>query len=392
LFLGERIVNKFLRILKLIVRIIIYIPKKIIRGIVNTIKDVGRIVKRKYNNSYKIKARMIEIEKQLENQKTNYIGICHPEWIGVRNATKDLFENEVIEIKEIATEKEARLIAQRIVDAGKEMVCFNAFAYGWDNIARNLKKINSSILIRLVIHGSNALLSEPYDWDVFRMMLQLYDEKVIDQIGFVKKSLYEFYKAKGYNVFFLMNDVNIENKEEYITKAKEKNENKLKIGFYASGDRWVKNSYNQISAASLFKDAVVDVLPINFKTETMANLYQVNLQGTTTNVSREEMYKRLANNDINFYVTFTECAPLIPLESLELGTICITGNNHHYFENSELEKYLVVNRPDDIMAIYEKANYALEHKDEIMSLYKKWKEDYSKEVKKNRQEFFELKK
>ena len=383
--------NKFLRVLKLFIRIIIYIPRKIVMGIFNTIKDVGRVFKRKYNDNYKIKARMIAVKEQLSNQESNYLGICHPEWIGVRNATNDLFGKEVLVIKEIATDKEGKLIAQEIAKAGKEMVCFNAFAYGWEKIARNLKQINSSILIRLVVHGSNALLSEPYDWDVFRTMLQLYDEKVIDQIGFVKKSLYEFYKEKGYNVFFLMNDVNVENKAKYI-EAKETNREKIRIGFYASGDRWVKNSYNQISAASLFKNAIVDIVPINFKTETMANLYQVNLQGGTTTVSREEMYKKLANNDINFYVTFTECAPLIPLESLELGTVCITGNNHHYFENSELEKYLVVNRPDDIMAIYEKANYALEHKDEIMELYKKWKENYSNEVRKNRQEFFDFKK
>ena len=384
--------NKILRIIKklikLFIKIIIFIPKRIIMGIYNMIRDVYHSFKTRYNNHFKIKSRLNAVKEQLANQKENYLGICHPEWIGVGNATRDLFGKEVLEIKEIVTDKEARLIAEEIVKAGKKMICFNAFAYGWEKIARSIKQIDNTILVRIVIHGSNALLSEPYDWDVFKTMLDLYNEKTVDQLGFVKKSLYEFYKAKGYNTFFLMNDVIVEDKEKYIKEKKNKSDDKLRIGFYASGDRWVKNSFNQITAASLFENAVVDALPINYKTETLAKYYGVDLQGSKVNVTREEMYKKLASNDINLYVTFTECAPLIPLESFELGTICITGNNHHYFEGTELEKYLVVNRPDDIMAIYKQAKYALEHRDEIMKLYKSWKEKYSKEVEQNRKEFF----
>ena len=221
-------------------------------------------------------------------------------------------------------------------------------------------------------------------------MLNLYNAKYVDKLCFVKKSLYEFYKAKGYNSLFLMNDVNIDNKEKY--KSKEKNTQEvLKVGLYSSGDRWVKNTYNQLSAVSLLKNAHVDCIPLNGKITTMAKLYNINIGGKTNNVSREEMYKRLANNDINLYITFTECAPLIPLESLELGVICITGNNHHYFKGTELEKYLVVDKVDDIMEIYNKINIALENKERILELYQEWKKEYSKEAKENVEEFLKIK-
>ena len=87
----------------------------------------------------------------------------------------------------------------------------------------------------------------------------------------------------------------------------------------------------------------------------------------------------MAKNDINFYVTFTECAPLIPLESLELGVPCITSNNHHYWKDTKLEKYLVVEKADNVNAIYKKASYCLEHKDEVLELYKDWKKNNDKE-------------
>ena len=64
----------------------------------------------------------------------------------------------------------------------------------------------------------------------------------------------------------------------------------------------------------------------------------VKLEGLERPIPRNELIKRLANNDLNLYVTFSECAPMLPLESFEVGVPCLTGNNHHYFKNTELEK------------------------------------------------------
>ena len=366
--------------------VIYKIPVKIIMNIISKTKSCFQSLKFKYNVYFNRDKRVKKIRELLKEQDSNYLGICHPNWIGVKNSTKDTFGNNVIEIPEIYNEVEAKLIAKEIILAGKKMVAFNAFAYGWEKIMKALKIEKNDIIVRLVVHGSNALLSEPYDWDVYKKMISLYNEKIIDQLVFVKKSLFEFYKKKGYNTLFLMNDVIIKDKEKYIVKNK--NNDKIKIGFYTSGDRWVKNTYNQLSAISLIDNCTLDCVAINEKISTMSQLYNINLSGEWNSISREELYERLAKNDINVYVTFTECAPLIPLESLELGTLCITGNNHHYFEDSELENYLVVNRVDNIMDIYQKINFALEHKAEIFEIYKCWKEKYSKEVQRNREEFF----
>ncbi|MBR0351175.1 MAG: hypothetical protein IJH76_05125 [Clostridia bacterium] len=332
--------------------------------------------------------RVNKIKQALSKQSEKYVAICHPEWIGVKNSTKYTFGDNILEIREQYTKKEAYMISKEIVNAGKKMVVFNAFANGWENIITSLKEIKPDIIVKLIIHGGNALLSECYDWEVHNIMLNLYERGQVDELCFVKKSLYEFYKAKGYNSSFLMNDVIIENKEQYIPKNKD---NKvLKIGLYSSGDRWVKNTYNQISAISLFEDVKLDCIPINSKISTLCRRYKVNLTGEETNVPKEEIYKRIANNDINVYVTFTECAPLIPLESLELGTVCITGDNHHYFTGTELEKYLVVTKEDDIMEIYNKIKYDLENREKILELYKEWKKEYSKKAKESVEKFLSI--
>lgn len=356
--------------------------------IIHRCSRIYNFFRMKYSIYVNRNKRAKKIKEELSKQDDYYVAICHPEWIGVKNATKDTFGNNVIEIREMYTKKEADMIANEIVNAKKKMVIFNAFAYGWENIVLSLKKYNSKIKVKILIHGGNALLSEPYDWNVHNLILDLYGKEKVDEIGFVKKSLYEFYKAKGYRASFLMNDININNKEQYILENKE--HNGLMVGLYASGDRWVKNTYNQISAISLIENVKLDCIPINNKISTLSRRYDVNLTGEEHNVSREELYKRMANNDINVYVTFTECAPLIPLESLELGTVCITGDNHHYFTGTELEKYLVVSKEDDIIEIYNKIKYALENREKIMKLYKEWKKDYSLKAKKSKEEFLKL--
>lgn len=360
---------------------------KIKHRITDKIKKILDYWKMKYSIHFNRKKRVNDVIKKLENQKGEYIVVHHPDWLGVTNATKDSFKY-TIGLREQYTQKEAQMMAKAIVDSGRKMVIFNAFAYGWQYIIKEIKNLNNNIKIKVVFHGGNALFVEPYDWDVFNIIIDLYKGNKIDEIGFVKKSLYEFYKEKGYNASFIMNNLEILNKEEYINNKE--NSNTVKVGMYASGNRWVKNTFNQISAISLIPNVEMDCVPTNDKILTLARKYDLNVNGVDKNVSREELYKRMASNDVNVYVTFTECAPLIPLESLELGVPCITGDNHHYFEGTELEKYLVVTKEDNIMAIKDKILYCLENKEKIMELYKDWKKEYNEKSKKSIEEFLKI--
>ena len=58
-----------------------------------------------------------------------------------------------------------------------------------------------------------------------------------------------------------------------------------------------------------------------------------------------------------------------------MGVPCLTGNNHHYFQGTELEKYLVINQETDIDLIKEKILKAVKHREEIIRLYKIFSND-----------------
>lgn len=290
------------------------------------------------------------------------------------NSTKDLFDNTV-GIKEVLNKKQLDAIVNAIIDTRVKYVIFSSITYGWKEIVEKLKEINKDIKIKFLWHGSHAMFVERDEAYFLYSIIELMDRGIVDSIGFFKESMAEFYKQKGYNAFFVTNNVNnikITNKEAF-----KKEEGKVYLGSYAAGDRWGKNAVNQLSAASMVKNSVVDIIPVTPLISEFCETMNICINDRNLGyLPRQELLNRMALNDVNLYVTFTECSPVVPLESLELGVPCITGNNHSYFKGSKLEDYLVVKSEDDINEIYDKIKYCLNNKEEIIRLYKEWKKDY----------------
>ncbi|MEG2310401.1 MAG: glycosyltransferase [Clostridia bacterium] len=377
---------------KIIVKIFTF-PIRIFRKIKNLFKTKTKNImyrlKQCFSIYFNINKRLKSIQEKLDAKKDcNYLVIHNPDWLGVTSSTCSLFENTV-GICDVFTEKEGEKIAKLLCSQKKELLIFSGIARGYSCIIENIRKIDKKVIIKVLWHGSNALLVEDPDWYAFERVLSLYKRGDINELGFVKKSMYEFFKAKGYHAAFIPNTVDID-----IDEIKKENVSKpegLCFGLYASLDRWVKNTYNQISAISLFEGAKIDITPMNYKTEQFAQILGLDTSlSNKTNIKRSKLLANMARNDVNVYVTFTECSPMIPLESLELGVPCITGDNHHYFENTKLEEYLIVTKEDNIMAIYDKIEVCLENKDKIIQLYKEWKKKYCVNAQKAKEDFLRI--
>ena len=369
------------------------IVKKEIKNIAKVILfPVVLIRNRKRKSDYinECKKMLDDSLEHISKNNNTVIAFYRIDWLGTSYATRETFDN-TIGIKELFFDDLIEYYATRLCEANLKMIVFSAFDLTWFKLVAKIKKIKPKQTIKVIWHGSNAVNTEDFDWKVLKKILEFNKKKLIDSIAFVKKSMYQFYSSKGYKCEFLMNTLTIENKDSYQLKTPY-DDNYIRIGVYASGDRWVKNFYNQLSAASMIKNHLIDCIPVSDKTREFAELIHANIVGVSKPIPREEILKRIANNDINVYVTFVECAPLLPLESMELGVPCITSNNHHYWENTELEKYLVVNAPDNIMEIKEKIEYVLKNKNQIMKLYKEWKKKYDLECKKNLRSFTDEKK
>ncbi|MCX8074993.1 MAG: hypothetical protein N2749_05350 [Clostridia bacterium] len=329
-----------------------------------------------FNKSYTEKI-LLNIENLKDKE---VVAIYNPENIGIMNSTKDLFENH-IGINELFKKKQINLITKKITSSNIKQIVFSSNTFGFKELAEKIREESEDIKIKFFWHGSFSMFVQENEIYFFNQIIELLEKNIINGVAFAKESMYEFYKEKGYKSYFLPNRVPEIDGKLKNEKLDIYEDNMLNIGLYSAGERWEKNTYNQLSAASMVKDSVVDILPATELVTTFCDLMNIQIKDERlVYLSREELLKRMAVNDINLYVTFTECSPVIPLESLEMGVPCITGNNHHYFKNSKLYDYLVVKSEDDINEIYEKIKRAIDNKNEIMKLYSEWKQEYNSYV------------
>ncbi|MEG2348017.1 MAG: hypothetical protein RSB67_00025 [Clostridia bacterium] len=362
------------------------IASRYLETVFNIIRE--KIGKKRYYLKRKFKKYDISYAKQklsvdnaisviIENKNAKYFIFHNPRWLGVTSATKELFEN-LVPLEEISKLKDAKRLAQEIIKSGVEQIIFSAFTDGWEMLAEQLKKLNENIKIKCYYHGSHSQVIESLNWKYNTDVILLHKRGIIDVIATCKESLMNFYISQGFNVAFIKNTVRLNEKlKEEIEDYKNNNkQSSIKIGVYAAGIDWRKNMYTQFAAASLVTGSKIETVSISNDVTLFASVHKFYVDGPKTKIDRTELLKKMATNKLNLYVTFSECAPMLLIESLEVGTICLSGDNHHYFKNTPLEKYLVVKREDDVISIYNKMLYALENEKEIITEYKKWKKDY----------------
>ena len=79
-----------------------------------------------------------------------------------------------------------------------------------DKFIHKLKCKYNKIKIKFMWHGSHSLFVNYNEQKFLEEILQLQKRKIVTSIGFFKKSMKEFYSKKGYNSYWLMNDVNLD--------------------------------------------------------------------------------------------------------------------------------------------------------------------------------------
>lgn len=347
-------------------------------------------LKYKITNSKKIRQERKGYSKRAEEavevikryKEKDHIVFYNPTWLGVAASTKGLFKN-IVPLEHIYRKKDIKNISKTIVENNIKSVIFSQICDGWTTMIEEIKKIKSEIQIKVIWHGNCYEYFSDFTWNLNKEVMNLYRQGKIDSLAFVRSTMYEFYKKCGFKSFYLQNNVHKENSGKI---AKNKNK-KTKIGIYNADTRELKNIYTALSAMKLVPNAVADVVPINEGAKKFTEILGLETTSINDYIPNEELMKRIQKNDINIYPTFTENAPMFPLESFEMGVPCLLGNNNDYFVGTELGEYVILDREDDAEYIKNKIMEALENREKIMELYQQWKKEFDKKCEKLVEEF-----
>lgn len=364
----------------------------ILYRIIRKMYHILRTIKYKITNHKKIKIENKHYTEQANKaveilskyQGKDYVVFYNPTWLGVANSTKGLFEN-IIPLEHIYKVNDIKNIAEAINQNNVKSVIFSQICDGWTSLIEEIKRINANIKVKVIWHGNCYEFFSDFTWNLNKKVMEMYKQSKIDSFGFVRSTMYEFYKKVGFKSFYLQNNVYV--KDELILEKIEKKDKKIKIGIYNADTRELKNIYTSLSAIKLVPNAVADVVPINDGASRFVEL--LNLETTSINdyITTDELLKRIQENELNVYPTFTENSPMFPLESFEVGIPCLLGNNNDYFVGTKLGEYVILDKEDDAEYIKNKIINVIEHKEEIMNLYKDWKKDFDKKCNKLVEEF-----
>ena len=336
--------------------------------------------------SKKYKKRTQEAIEMINKYKDkDYIVFYNPTWLGVAASTIGLFQN-IVPLEHIYEKKEIQRITQIIVQNNIKSVIFSQICDGWTEMIEEIKKKSQEIQIKVIWHGNCYEYFSDFTWNLNKKVMQLYKQGKINCFAFVRSTMYEFYQKVGFKSYYLQNNVHKDN----AGKIAKNQDEKTKIGIYNADTRELKNIYTALSSMKLVPNAVADVVPINEGAKQFTEILGLETTSINDYIPNEELMKRIQKNDINIYPTFTENAPMFPLESFEMGVPCLLGNNNDYFVGTKLGEYVILEREDDARYIKDKIIEVLEHKEEIMNLYQEWKKEFDKKCEKLVEEFIKI--
>ena len=342
---------------------------KVIRKIYHILSSIKyRIVNgknvRKQNKHYteQVELAIKKINEEYKNK--DYIVFYNPTWLGVANSTKGLFEN-IVPLEQVFGKKNIKKIAEAVVNNNIKSVIFSQIVDGWVDVLKKIKELNSNIIVKVIWHGNCYEFFSDYTWNLNKDVMNLYKEGKIDSFAFVRSTMYEFYKKVGFKSYYLQNNVHLDNIERI---EKKKSDDKIRIGIYNADTRELKNIYTALSSMKLVSNCVADVVPINEGAKKFTEILGLETSYVEDYIPTEELLKRIQQNKVNIYPTFTENAPMFPLESFEMGVPCLLGNNNDYFVGTKLGEFVILTKEDDPKYIKEKIINCIKNKDEIMKL------------------------
>ena len=200
----------------------------IIYRIIRKIYHILSTIKYKIVNNKKIKEQNKHYTNQVnkaseiikEYKDKEYIVFYNPTWLGVANSTKGLFKN-IVPLEQVFGKDNINKIARTVVENNIKSVIFSQIVDGWIDVIKQIKLLNSNIDIKVIWHGNCYEFFSDYTWNLNKDVMNLYKQGQINCFGFVRSTMYEFYKKVGFKSCYLQNNVHLD-KIENINKIEDK--------------------------------------------------------------------------------------------------------------------------------------------------------------------------
>ncbi len=307
-----------------------------------------------------------EFLEAVAHARPHAVGIIHPQWRGIRSSMQNLLSYCWLVPDDVVGD-ELTSAVRRIAEAGVSVLVTGGYPPCVPHIAAVTRECGIRMLATW--HGSFMQYGEPAEHHALHQLINFAETDLIERIGFVKVGMAEAFQAIGVPAATLFNYLRQTPRPAANPSS---NVTTLRIGIWSVASIWRKIPYAMLAAcASLGKPVTVYASGDDPHLARLAEELGIQLRLVGSAVPQDEMADWLRRMDINLYVTLSECAPMLPLESLAVGVPCLFGPNAHYFDNDRyLRDRLVVPEPDRHERIAESILRAIDEREAILEHYR----------------------
>jgi len=312
--------------------------------------------------------------QSFKQQGKEVLAIYVPNWLGIKSATENHFQ-DCYPFAEHITREQAEYYAYQLITFGVKHLIVAGGSPGHLEIVRAISKLNYNIRCDLTWHASYIQHCEDYGWSMLNEVIKLAKQGVIYKLGLAKKGMEKSFQSLGIKAEFLPNLV-----QSVPDKASEVNCNNIQLGIWLSWIGYRKLPYAMIAASQLIDNSVLNMSGVGYRAKEWAEILGIKINFFSDGpISKEELYKRIKNTHVSLYLTLSECAPMLPIESLSLGVPCLISPVSHWFEDDDyLHSRLVVPYPERPEVIAKYIQQSLIERNEIIKRYKEYAIRYNK--------------
>lgn len=306
-----------------------------------------------------------------------------PMWKGVAASTETVFGSHVMrfpyfdsEYPEVEQHSYLENLATMLADKLRAPLVYSGGSAIHHALARRIHQLNPSTRQFFMWHGSPAQWADQGAAAHFQMWHTAYREGVIKGMVTVKPGLHLALQQIGIQAWDVFNPVP---ELSVATQRIQAEDGVIQIGLFSAISSWYKNPYVQLLAVAGRPNVVLNT-----------NLYENDVRhlGLTLGLKaiqhhhhmpRPNFLQLIAQQDLNLYVTNTECSPMTALESWALGVPCIVGPAGDVYSSvsPRLAELLVEPKVDNPTAIAARIELVLAHRDEITALLSQNREKYN---------------
>jgi glycosyltransferase involved in cell wall biosynthesis len=297
---------------------------------------------------------LIDISKIVDTSsgEIRAVAIMNPDWSGVRHATESFGLPNFYTTS--FDEDWAASMIKSLVNYKTQVVLFGGIPDGTVRLSKWIKEALPYVKVAVIYHGSPALHSHITEVTPFDSVMEGIYEGHVDDFAVIKASFADTLSTflhKKINVISNFAPV-LQWSSVLIGPRRNSVDSLIHIGVLGNSTP-NKNVITQIVAAcSVGENVVIHVLRENDHKAGYLKYCQAKIIWYDR-LHHNMFVSLLSQMDINMYISFSECQPMIALESMAAGVpVLLSDTTNIFIDNEKLLQYMVCpqqDQPDEIL-------------------------------------------